>query len=63
MDNKELKMQADMAKANLYLGTFTYDEAKKVVQPYVKAYNKKSKEIAKKYNQRARTITVSGFLR
>lgn len=63
MDNKELKMQADMAKANLYLGLFTYEEAKKAVQPYIKAYNKKSKEIAKKYNQRARTITATGFLR
>lgn len=63
MDNKELKMKADVAKANLYLGTFTYDEAKEAIKPYVEAYNKKSKEIAKKYNQRPRTITVASFLR
>lgn len=63
MNNKELKMRADAAKANLYLGAITYDEAKEAVKPYVEAFNKKSKEIAKKYNQRPRTITVSKFLR
>ena len=63
MNSKELKAKADMAKANLYLGVFTYEEAKEAIQPYVKAYNKKSKEIAKKYNQRPRTITVAGYLR
>ncbi len=63
MDVKELKMKADMAKANLRLGIITYEEAKEAIQPYIKAFNKKSKEIAKKYNQRPRTITAASFLR
>lgn len=60
---KILKAQADEAKASLKLGFIDYAEAKKMASPYVKAFNEKSREIAKKYNQRPRTINVASYLR
>ena len=60
---KDLKGQAELAKMQLQYGAITYDEAKKMAKPYVDAFNEKSKEIAKKYKVRPKTISVSSFLR
>lgn len=60
---KELKEQAEHTRALLTIGAIGYDEAKEKVAPYINEVNKKSKEIAKKYNQKARLVTVKGFLR
>jgi hypothetical protein len=47
----------------LRIGEIDFDEAKKLVKPYIELVNSKSKEIAKKYNQKPRLVSVSGFLR
>ena len=60
---KELKGQAELAKMQLQYGEISYDEAKVMAKPYVDAFNDKSKEIAKKYNMRPKTISVNKFLR
>lgn len=39
------------------------DEAKKMLAPLIKKFNERSKELAKKYNQRPKLITVQGYLR
>lgn len=58
-----LKLKADEAKAKLFLGVIDYEEAKKEAAPYIEAFNNKSKEIAKKYNQRPKMLNVAGFFR
>lgn len=60
---KELKEQAEHAKALLAIGAISYEEAKEKVSPYINEVNRKSKEIAKKYNQRPKFVSIRGFLR
>lgn len=61
--NKLLKENADKARM-LYRGNIiSRKEAIKDIQPFIESYNTKSKEIAKKYNQRPKTISVISFLR
>lgn len=62
-DVQLLKSQADEAKLKFKLGLMTYEEAKINIEPYVKKFNKRSKEIAKKYNQRAKLISTAAYLR
>lgn len=58
-----LKTKAEQARTLLRIGEIDFDEAKKLVKPYIDLINSKSKEIAKKYNQKPRLVSVSGFLR
>lgn len=60
---KELKAQAEEAKASYMYDTITRKEAIERVTPYVKALNKKGRELAKKYGMRPKPVTVIGFLR
>lgn len=60
---KQLKGMAEKARTMLKIGEISYEEAKKLADPYIKAVNAKSVEIAKKYNQKPRKVTVSAFLR
>lgn len=57
-----LKTKAEQARTLLRIGEIDFDEAKKLVKPYIDLVSK-SKEIAKKYNQKPRLVSVSGFLR
>ncbi len=61
--NKELRNLAEEARKSYRSKIIDRDEAIKQINPFVEAYNQKSKEIAKKYNQRAKTISVASFLR
>lgn len=61
--NKLLKEKAELARAAYRINLIDREEAIKDITPFVEAYNKKSKEIAKKYNQRPKTISVISFLR
>lgn len=60
---QELKKQADEAKHLYRAGLIDRDKAKSYISPYIIAYNKKSEEIAKKYNQKAKTLTFASFVR
>ncbi|MGX7025856.1 hypothetical protein [Vagococcus hydrophili] len=61
--NKELRNLAEEARRSYRSSLINRDEAVKQINPFIEAYNKKSKEIAKKYNQRPKTISVASFLR
>jgi DNA anti-recombination protein RmuC len=39
------------------------EEAKKEIEPFIAAFNEKSKEIAKKYKMKAKTINFAGWVR
>ena len=58
-----LKNEAEKVRVLLRSGVIDLTEAKVKVKPYIDLVNKKSKEIAKKYNQRPRMVTASSFLR
>lgn len=61
--NKELRNLAEEARRSYRSNLINRDEAIKQINPFIEAYNKKSKEIAKNYNQRPKTISVASFLR
>ena len=45
------------------LGKISREEAKEHIMPYLDYVNKKSKELANKYNQKHKEITFSYYLR
>lgn len=63
MELEKVKRIAEEYKALLKNGHVSREEAKKHIMPYIDAFNKKSTEIAKKWNQRPRTITFAKFIR
>lgn len=63
MTNKELKSVAENARSLYRSNLITREEAKERIEPFIEAYNKKSKEIAKKFNQKPKTISIISFLR
>lgn len=60
---KKLKEQADAARFLYNKGEITRDECKEQVTPFIKAFNKRSKEIAKKYNQKPKTMDFISYIR
>lgn len=58
-----LKEQAEKGKALYRSGQISRNEAVEMVAPYINAFNAKSREIAKKYGQRAKTISFAQFVR
>lgn len=60
---KRLMTVADQAKISYYQGYISYEEAKVKIMPYIKAVNKKSKEIAKKYNMKPRLVSMGDYMR
>ena len=63
VDIDKLKTVAD-TYCDLYrLGKISREEAKEHIMPYLDYVNEKSKEIAKKYNQKHKEITFSYYLR
>ena len=58
-----IKQRAEEAKIKLRCGVISYDEAVKEIMPFIKLANEYSKELAKKYNQRHRRISVQAYLR
>ena len=60
---EEIKARAFEARDSYKAGLITRLEAKEMIMPYIKLYNEKSKQIAKKYNMKARCISFVGFVR
>ena len=63
INKQQLKVNAD-TYCDLYrLGKISREEAKEHIMPYLDYVNKKSKELANKYNQKHKEITFSYYLR
>lgn len=63
VSTSELKHKAYVAKLMYQTGRISRAEAKAEIQPYIDLFNEKSKEIAKKYNQKAKTISFISYVR
>ena len=59
----ELKQKAENAKYLYRTNAISRETAKEEIMPYIEAYNQKSLEIAKKYNQKAKKLTFASFVR
>jgi hypothetical protein len=60
---EEIKARAFEARDSYKAGFITRKEAQEMIIPYIKAFNEKSKEIAKKYNMKPKMISFAGFVR
>lgn len=60
---KELLARAQEARALYNAGKISREQAKAEIDPYINLFNKKSKELAKKYNQKPKLISFSSFVR
>lgn len=63
MEIKELQARAEKAKAMYRIGQITREEASEEITPYLEAFNAKSIEIAKKYTQKPKKISLLTYLR
>ena len=61
--NSKLKVIAEKYRDLYRLNQCSRDEAKKNIMPYLDAINEKSKEIAKKYNQKPRLASFISYVR
>jgi len=59
----EIREAAYEARARWLRGELTLGETKKLLQPYIAAFNEKSAELAAKYQQKPQRLRVSEFLR
>lgn len=62
-NTKSLIQTAQKARTLYHLKQISREEAKLEIMPYVDAFNKKSKEIAKRFNQSPKLTTFSNFIR
>lgn len=60
---KELFERAQIARALYNTGKISREQAKAEIDPYINLFNKKSKELAKKYNQKPKLISFASFVR
>ena len=60
---ESLKMDADQARTLYRMGKISRAEAKERIDPYATAFNERSRELAKKYNQRPKLFSLVGYLR
>ena len=60
--SKELKQQAEIARAQYRANYITREEAREQIMPYLDAVNKRSKELAKKYNQKPKLVTFASYV-
>ena len=60
---KELKYRAEIARLQYQMNHITRDEAKEQIMPYINVINERSKELAKKYNQKPKLVTFITFFR
>lgn len=59
----ELKRNAEKGRVLYNNGEISRDEAIILIMPYIDTFNKKSLEIAKKYNMKPKKITFAQFIR
>ena len=60
---EELRNKAEQAKILYRSNVIDRKEAEKDIKPHLKVANDKSKELAKKYNQKPRLISMAAYLR
>lgn len=60
---KQYKLLAEIARAEYRANQITREEAKERITPYIEAVNKRSKELATKYNQKYKPVSFSGYVR
>lgn len=60
---RELMIRANEARSQYQLGLITREEAKSVINVYLDKVNEKSKELAKKYNQKPKLVSFNSFVR
>lgn len=58
-----LKDKAEKGRMMYRASTISQEDAKAMVMPYIEAVNAKAKQLAKKYNQRARLTSFRAFVR
>lgn len=63
MNIDEAKEQALKARLQYNAGEILRGEADKLIKPYKELFNKKSEEIAMKYNQKPQRFSTADFLR
>lgn len=63
MNKQELQSIAEKYKYLYNIGACSREEAKENIIPYLDFINNKSKEIAKKYNQRHKKISFANYVR
>ena len=59
----ELKIYAEYYRDLYRLGKISREEAKQEIMPYLDKVNEKSKELAKKYNQKYRPVNFCAYVR
>ena len=60
---EKLRIQAEEYRILYKTGQCTREEAKNKIQPYLNVVNKKSIELAKKYNQKSKKISFAVYVR
>lgn len=63
MDKDFLRDVAEHYRSLYRIGGCSREEAKENIQPYLDLVNERSKEIAKKYNQKPRLVNFSSYVR
>lgn len=58
-----IKEKAETARINYRIGLISREEANLDILPYLNILNSKSKEIAKKYNQKHRDVSFTEYVR
>lgn len=62
-ENEELYLLAERVKYRYQHQLITRAEAEKALQPYVEAFNNKSREIAKRLGLKPKLFNFSAFMR
>lgn len=62
-DIKQLKEQAEIGRAMYRNNLISRTEAQELIMPYIDKVNERSKELAKKYNQKPKLTSFSAYLR
>lgn len=57
------KEQLEIIKLRLLTNDISYKQAQELAKEYIDSINNKSREIAKKYNQKAKLINFSSLMR
>lgn len=58
-----IKHKAEAAKLMYMRGLITREEAKEEITPYLNALNNRSRELAKKYNQKPKLVSFISYIR
>lgn len=61
--NSTFKDNAEKGKVLYKRGEINRSEAMEYILPYIDEFNEKSKAIAKKWNQKAKTISFATYIR